>query len=115
MFRREDTMHRSNSLRLAASAVVLALLVAGVAVAAPAAESTNKADSLAPVDLNQATLEELVEIPGIGPTMAQRILDWRDEHGPFERVDDLLKVKGIGEKSFEKLKPYVKVSKSKSR
>ena len=67
-----------------------------------------------PVDLNAATEDELIEVPGIGPATAQRILDWREEHGPFESVEDLMKIKGIGEKSFEKLRRYVAVSKSKS-
>ena len=52
-----------------------------------------------------------MEIPGIGEVTAQRIVEFREKHGPFGRVEDLLKVKGIGEKSFEKLRPYVKVAK----
>jgi competence protein ComEA len=45
----------------------------------------------------------------VGKTLAQRIVDFRKEHGPFKRVEDLLKVKGIGQKSLEKIRPYVKV------
>jgi len=44
--------------------------------------------------------------------MARRIVEWRDEHGPFRRVEDLMKVKGIGEKSLEKMRPHVTVAKS---
>ena len=49
----------------------------------------------------------------IGKAMAGRIVAFRDEHGPFKRVEDLMKIKGIGEKSFEKIRPYVKVSKTR--
>lgn len=82
--------------------------------AAPTASGAKAtATAAAPVDLNQATESELTSIPGIGPAMAQRILEFRKEHGPFTQVDDLLKVKGIGEKSLEKLRPYFKVTKPK--
>jgi competence protein ComEA len=65
-----------------------------------------------PIDLNRAGVAELETVPGIGPVTAQRIVDFREENGPFERVEDLLKIKGIGEKSFEKLRPYLKVGKT---
>jgi competence protein ComEA len=45
--------------------------------------------------------------------MAKRIVAWREEHGPFRRVEDLIKVKGIGEKTFQKLRPYVTVESSR--
>ena len=61
------------------------------------------------IDLNRATVEQLQTIPGIGPSLAQRILDFRSEHGPFLRVEDLLKVKGIGEKSLQKIRSFVVV------
>ena len=66
-----------------------------------------------PLDLNAATAEALVTIPGIGAVMAERIVQWRQEHGPFQSVDDLMKVKGIGEKTLEKLRPYVRVGKAR--
>jgi competence protein ComEA len=64
------------------------------------------------IDINRANAEQLVVIPGIGKVMAERIVQFRDKHGRFSRVEDLLKVKGIGEKSLEKLRPYIKVGKS---
>ena len=62
-----------------------------------------------PIDVNSASSKELESIPGIGPAMAQRIITWREQNGPFERVEDLLNVRGIGVKTLEKLRPYVVV------
>ena len=61
------------------------------------------------LDLNTATLSDLTRLPGIGQTKAQAILDWREAHGPFRAVEDLLSVDGIGEKTWETLRPYVRV------
>jgi competence protein ComEA len=63
------------------------------------------------IDLNKATEMELTKVRGIGPALAKRIVDFRKEHGPFGKVDDILKVRGIGEKSLAKLKPHLKVTK----
>lgn len=91
--------------RVAVAAMVVALL--GVCATLPAFAEA----AVEPIDVNKADITELMTVPGIGKVMAQRIIDFRKEHGPFSRVEDLLKVKGIGEKSLEKLKPYVKVGK----
>ena len=61
------------------------------------------------LDLNTVTLNQLVEIPGIGETIAQRILDYRKEHGPFSSIDELLNVYGIGEARLEQLSEYLTV------
>ncbi len=63
----------------------------------------------AKVDLNRATAAELEELPGVGPVLAQRIVDWRTEHGRFANVDELGEVSGIGEKIFAQLQPKVTV------
>jgi comEA protein len=63
------------------------------------------------VDLNVAGLQELESLPGIGPTMAQRIITFREENGPFEKIEDLMNVKGIGEKRFLQLKDLITVAK----
>lgn len=59
------------------------------------------------VNINTAGIAELTTLPGIGPVYAQRIIDYRSEYGNFERAGDLLNIKGIGEKTLEKLKPYI--------
>jgi competence protein ComEA len=59
------------------------------------------------VSLNSATVAELDALPGVGPVLAQRIIDWRTEHGRFASVDELGEVSGIGEKVFAQLKPKV--------
>ncbi|MCL5267509.1 MAG: helix-hairpin-helix domain-containing protein [Bacteroidetes bacterium] len=62
-----------------------------------------------PVDLNSASLSDLVTIPGIGNVTAQRILDYRSANGKFGSVQELRNVKGIGAKKLEQMKPYVRV------
>lgn len=63
-----------------------------------------------PLDLNRATLEQLRQLPGIGPKSAARIVAYRAVEGRFHRPEDLLNVKGIGPKSFERLRPYLAVN-----
>lgn len=59
------------------------------------------------VNINSATAEQLVEIPGVGESTANRIIEKRKELGSFKSLDDLLQVKGIGEKKLEKMKPFL--------
>jgi competence protein ComEA len=61
------------------------------------------------LDLNQAGIEELQELPGIGPALAQRILDSRSREGPFRVPEDLLRVRGIGPATLERLRKLIRV------
>ena len=99
--------------------VVLGLLA--IAVAAPAAQKpagsaakhASSATATSPVNLNTATQAQLESLPGIGPSAAQRILEYRQKNGSFKKLEDLMNVKGIGEKSFLKLKPLITVGPDK--
>ncbi len=61
------------------------------------------------VNLNTATLDELETLSGIGEVLGQRIIDYREQHGPFRTIEDLMNVSGIGDKRFADLKPYITV------
>jgi competence ComEA-like helix-hairpin-helix protein len=60
-----------------------------------------------PLDLNRATLADLTRLPGVGPVMARRIIEARDDVGRFGAVDDLLTVRGLGRAKLERLRPFV--------
>lgn len=61
------------------------------------------------VQINEAGPHELASLPGIGPKLAERIVEYRNQHGPFRRTEDIQRVKGIGKKMFEKIKPFVDI------
>lgn len=81
--------------------------VAGAPPSAAAAGATGSPGG--PVDLNAATVADLDVLPGVGPVLAQRIVDWREAHGPFTSVDQLREVSGIGDRKFTDLRPRVRV------
>jgi competence protein ComEA len=68
----------------------------------------------APVNLNGASVVQLQTLPGVGASTAQRIIDYRQKNGSFKKVEELMNVKGIGEKSFLKLKPLISVGTEKA-
>jgi competence protein ComEA len=63
-----------------------------------------------PLNLNTATAVQIATLPGIGPKAAQRIIEYRQKNNGFKKIEELMNVKGIGEKSFLKLKPLITVA-----
>jgi competence protein ComEA len=114
-----DAVRRAGGARRSADLAALNLaapLVDGVQVlvparsapgAPPAASPSDGAVPTGPVSLSSATIEELDELPGVGPITAQKIVDYRAEHGPFASVDDLDAVPGIGPTRIEQLRDLV--------
>ena len=71
--------------------------------------TSGAADTPSIVDINTATGRAFETLPGIGPATAEKIIEHRRTHGPFSRVEDLMNVKGIGPKKFEKLRQFITV------
>jgi competence protein ComEA len=97
-------------IRYLASVLVLVLCAASASAqdqprraAAPAISAS------APINLNTATAAQLDALPGVGKATAERIVEYRQKNGGFKKPEDLMNVKGIGEKNFLKLKPYITV------
>lgn len=65
-----------------------------------------------PININSATAEELTELPRIGEVTAARIVEWREENGPFSSTEELMNVQGIGERVYERIRPFVIVEDS---
>lgn len=91
-------------LRHGCRAIIFAVLLSAFAAAA------QKKPPAKPIDLNSATIEQLEQLPGIGPSTAKAIVQFRAKSGPFQRVEDLLAIHGISKKRLEVLRPYVTVS-----
>jgi len=94
------------------SRVLCALLVAGCLCASSTAASAKASVPTpeSPLNINTATQAQFEALPGLGTKVAERIIEYRQKNGNFKKVEDLMNVKGIGEKSFLKLKPMLTVS-----
>ena len=86
----------------------LALVLISICGSAFAADAENTNAGV--VNINTADVEQLSLLPGVGPKAAQRIIDYRTEHGAFAKPSDLMQVKGFGDKSFERVSAYISVS-----
>lgn len=64
------------------------------------------------IDLNTATAEQLQQVPGIGPSTAKAIVNFRRESGPFQKIEDLLAIKGVSKARLEKMRPYLAIGPS---
>lgn len=91
--------HKALALGLAAALAVLSLAPAFAQAPAPKAK----------VNINTASAAELETLPRIGPKVAQRIIDFRTKNGAFKRIEEIMKVQGIGEKVYENLKDLITV------
>jgi competence ComEA-like helix-hairpin-helix protein len=69
-------------------------------------------DNFIKIDVNKADISELQKLEGVGKTLAERIVKYREENGRFNNLDDLLRIKGIGEKTFKRIKGKIKISKN---
>ncbi len=83
---------------------------AGVMNAAPQNAAEARAAAPATVNLNVATAEQLQKLPGIGPKTALRIVEYRQKNGGFKKIEELMNVRGVGEKSFLKIKNQITVT-----
>jgi competence protein ComEA len=100
--------------------VATALLALSVAVGSAVAQEPKEpkmapaAHAAAAVNLNTATAAQLEALPGIGKATAERIVEYRQKSGGFKKVEDLMNVRGIGEKNFLKLKPLITVGSART-
>ncbi len=98
-------MRRSQVLRVLLSLCLIFFFSAAVCPA-------KKKPPLKPVNINTANSEELQQVPGIGPATAQKILQMRKSYGAFKSVDDLLAIRGLGQKRLDKMRKYLTVGKT---
>jgi competence protein ComEA len=92
-----------------AAVVTLAIGQGALCAERPAPEPAAAAAPAPPekLDVNRATVEQLLAVPGVGPRMAQAIVDLRTSRGPFASLEDLLQVRGIKEKTLKSISPYL--------
>ena len=111
----KERIVRHPVLMLFCSALALCLLSAPVGVLAQDAPKAARSQdaALTPVNLNSATAEQLEKLPGVGPATAKRILEYRQKNGGFKKIEELMNVRGIGEKTFLRMKPQLTLTAAK--
>ena len=106
-------------LRYVMTIAAVASLLATVPSAAAAAQgkpaaAASKPAPTAPININTATASDFEALPGVGATTAARIVEYRQKNGPFKKIEELMNVRGLGEKNFLKLKPQLTVGTAKA-
>ena len=97
-----------NRTRLGALLVIASL--AAVPARAAKAAGTGSADASGVINVNSASAEQIAFLPRVGIKLAERVVEYRKSNGPFKKIEDLMEVKGVGEKLFVALKPHLTVS-----
>jgi competence protein ComEA len=97
-----------------AASLILAALMASATAASPVLaknshDKNRKSPEITAIDINHASAEEFEKLPGIGPELAKRIVRYREKHGPFRRIEDLMAVRGMGPKKWRAIRPYLRV------
>ncbi len=97
-----------NKATLGALLVIVSLTAVSARAGNPAAAPA--ADVSGVINVNSATAEQIAFLPRVGIKLAQRVVEYRKSNGPFKKIEDLMEVKGVGEKLFVALKPHLTVS-----
>lgn len=79
----------------------------------PARPGASSKPAPASLDINLASAEDFQKLPGVGPKLARRIVAYRQKHGPFRRMEDLMAIQGMGFKKWKALRPYLRVGKER--
>ena len=90
--------------------LVLAVCLSAAGLRAATPSRTETADPSGVININSASAEQIAYLPRVGLKLAQKVVDYRKANGPFKKIEDLMEVKGVGEKFFVRLRPHLTVS-----